>query len=188
MGWEAFVFSIGSLCLVPLDRQHAPILAELYVEEANKIDEASTKTNQGVQAIARAHTQLGKARRSLENVIRVDNLPPKSGTRIMPVSNWTIKNSGKKQIYSVGLGDKWEITVLLSITLSGEILQQKFCILVLLISAMLNMTSQNTKPLITWKVTGNHCQKSTSQVVFAYLMFMQHTEIHIWWQNWNPTT
>ena len=45
-----------------------------------------------------------------------------TGIKLVPVSNWTMEKTGNKQITISGLGDKREMTGLLSITLSGELL------------------------------------------------------------------
>lgn len=44
------------------------------------------------------------------------------GLKIIPVSNWTLSNKGAKQVPIVGLDDKREITALLSVASSGDVL------------------------------------------------------------------
>jgi len=45
-----------------------------------------------------------------------------TGTKMVPVSDWTLEVSGTKQIDMVGLDDKREVTVLLAVSLTGELL------------------------------------------------------------------
>lgn len=45
-----------------------------------------------------------------------------TGTKLVPVSNWTMAEEGSKQVPVVGKDDKREITVLLTVTASGHLL------------------------------------------------------------------
>ena len=45
-----------------------------------------------------------------------------TGTKMVPVSEWTLEIQGTKQIDVVGLDDKREVTVLLAVSLSGNLL------------------------------------------------------------------
>ena len=45
-----------------------------------------------------------------------------TGTKMVPVSCWTLEVQGSKQIDMVGLDDKREVTALLAVSLSGELL------------------------------------------------------------------
>ena len=44
-----------------------------------------------------------------------------TGTKMVPVSNWTLEVSGSRQIDMVGLDDKREVTALLAVSLSGTV-------------------------------------------------------------------
>ena len=44
-----------------------------------------------------------------------------TGTKMVPVSDWTLEVQGSKQIDMIGLEDKREITVLPAISLTGEL-------------------------------------------------------------------
>ena len=43
-------------------------------------------------------------------------------TKMVPVSDWTLEVQGSKQIDTIGLENKREITVLLAISLTGELI------------------------------------------------------------------
>ena len=45
-----------------------------------------------------------------------------TGVKVVPVSSWTMAESGSKQIPVVGLEDKREITVVLAATATGTLL------------------------------------------------------------------
>ena len=45
-----------------------------------------------------------------------------TGTKMVPVSDWNLEVQGSKQIDMIGLQDKREITVLLAISLTGELI------------------------------------------------------------------
>ena len=66
---------------------------------------------------------------SVREVIDTKHIPPElvinfdqTGVKIVPVSNWTLAAQGTKQIDVIGIDDKREITMLLGMTLSGEML------------------------------------------------------------------
>ena len=45
-----------------------------------------------------------------------------TGTRMVPVSDWTLEVQGSKQIDMIGLDDKREVTALLAVSMTGELL------------------------------------------------------------------
>ena len=48
-----------------------------------------------------------------------------TGLNIVPTNEWTMDLKGAKQIKMVGLGDKRQITALLSVSKSGHLLKKK---------------------------------------------------------------
>ena len=45
-----------------------------------------------------------------------------TGVRMVPVKDWTMTTKGSKQVSVTGLGDKREITMLTSVTMSGHLI------------------------------------------------------------------
>ncbi len=45
-----------------------------------------------------------------------------TGIKMVPLSDWTLEVQGSKQIDTIGLEDKREITILLAISLTGELI------------------------------------------------------------------
>ena len=66
---------------------------------------------------------------NIDKVIKDYNIPlsmvltfDQTGIKMVPVSDWTLEVQGSKQIDTIGLEDKREITVLLAISLTGELI------------------------------------------------------------------
>ena len=45
-----------------------------------------------------------------------------TGSKLVPVSQWTLADEGARQVDVIGVEDKREMTVLLAITLAGKLL------------------------------------------------------------------
>lgn len=67
--------------------------------------------------------------KQIRDTVETNNIPTsmvvnfdQTGTKMVPVSCWTLEVQGSKQIDMVGLDDKRELTALLAVSLSGELL------------------------------------------------------------------
>lgn len=65
----------------------------------------------------------------VQETVRSNNIPlqmvvnfDQTGTKMVPVSDWTLEVQGTKQIDMIASDDKREVTVLLAVSLSGELL------------------------------------------------------------------
>ena len=66
---------------------------------------------------------------NISNIIKEHSISPcmvvnfdQTGTKMIPVSDWNLELQGSKQIDIIALDDKREVTTLLAVSLTGELL------------------------------------------------------------------
>ena len=100
-----------------------------------------------------------------------DNVPPsmvvnfdQMGTKIVPISNWTMEIQGTKQIDMIGFDDKRELTVLLAVSLSGVLLP-----LQVIYAGKTTRCHPNVTTLAGWHLTHSPSNWSTKETMLDYV-------------------
>ena len=87
-----------------------------------------------------------------------------TGTKMVPVSEWTLEIQGTKQIDVVGLDDKREVTVLLAVSLSGNLLPPQ-----VIYAGKMRRCHPNTNVPDGWNATHSGSHWSTQDTMVEYV-------------------
>ena len=106
----------------------------------------------------------------VSKVVQANNIPlsmsvnfDQTGTKIVTASEWTIEIQGTKQIDVVGLDDKQEVTTLLAISLSGNLLPPQ-----VIYARKTERCHPNVNVPTGWNVTPSETHWSTKYTMLEY--------------------
>ena len=107
----------------------------------------------------------------IRNEVTENAIPPKliinwdqTGSKLVPVSEWTLAEQGSRQVPVVGKEDKWEITVLLAVSATGVLLPPQ----VIYQGKTIGCHAKITFPT-DWDITHSESHWSTEVTMLTYL-------------------